>query len=283
MEQTENEKTLVVFFSSDSKFKLPESSILLPVSLNRNGLSEIINSILNVTKQFDFIIEGKFLKSSLKQYLEQNSLSLENTTRIEVVESEQAPELQQSLEQDDWISVLRINQNGLILSGSFDSMVTITDIHGTQKATLKNSRFAIKSASWLTSDMLVVGDNQSNITGYSLKNDELNKCFTAVGHVGSIDSIASHNDLFASGSFDKSIKLFNYKNELNEAVSRKTTKKQKVEKSILNPTSTLIGHNDVVSGLEFHNNQLYSCSWDHSIRIWDLETLANLKTLVKIY
>ena len=280
-----NEKTLVVFYSLDDKFKLPEASILLPVSLKPAGLSEIINSILSTSKNFDFIIDGKFLKSSIHQYLEQNSLSAENTTRIQVVESQEPPQLQQSLEQDDWISTIKINPTtGDILVGSFDSFVKVFSLDGDLKCSISNSRFSIKSAIWLNQNMMAVGDAQCNIAGYRIQNQELQSCFSAVGHNGSIEAMESFENFLVTGSYDKSIKLWDITAEKEAFVPKKSAKKQKMnEASILRTTSTLSGHNDVVSGLKYDHSskQLFSISWDHSIRIWDLETSTNTKTLVK--
>jgi ribosome biogenesis protein YTM1 len=74
MEET---KALVVFYSNDGKYSIPEAPIMIPATLKRTGMSEIVNSILELEKkvEFEFIIEGKFLKSSLQHYLDANSLS----------------------------------------------------------------------------------------------------------------------------------------------------------------------------------------------------------------
>ena len=291
----EAEKTLVVFYSKNENLKFPEASILLPIQLNPESLNELVNSILiptkspstgntlsnsATTKRFHFIIDNKFLKSSLGHYLEQNSLSTENTIKIQVVEAQSQPELQQQLEQDDWISTLSI-KGDLILQGSYDSCVKILSTTGREILSKKNSKHSIKSTTWAGDDLVVVGDLQSNICGYSVGNS-LQKVFSCVGHSGSVESMTFGSHLI-TGSHDKSIILWDIENDKLNTLKTSRGKKQKLSDSmILTPSSTLLGHNDLVSGLAINNNTLYSCSWDHSIRVWDLETSTNVKTMVTL-
>jgi ribosome biogenesis protein YTM1 len=72
-----DEKALISFFTRQKKYEISDSSILIPVNLKRRGLSEIINQLLNLNPkiEFDFILDGKFLKNTIKHYLDNNSLS----------------------------------------------------------------------------------------------------------------------------------------------------------------------------------------------------------------
>src|SRR5690606_28414049 len=50
--------------------------------------------------------------------------------------------------------------------------------------------------------------------------------------------------------------------------------------SMIRPSVTLLGHHDVVTRVEWlDDNTLVSSSMDHSLRIWDVESGANIRTL----
>lgn len=80
---------------------------------------------------YDFIIDGRFLRTSLKLYLERNQISPENEIVIEYVESSRAPEPLPSVDQPDWISSIdsfRTSKGrSLLLSGCYDALIRLWD------------------------------------------------------------------------------------------------------------------------------------------------------------
>lgn len=48
--------------------------------------------------------------------------------------------------------------------------------------------------------------------------------------------------------------------------------------------ATFQGHTQVVGALDWaERDTIYSASWDHSLRIWDVETAVNTQTLVSLF
>lgn len=48
--------------------------------------------------------------------------------------------------------------------------------------------------------------------------------------------------------------------------------------------ATFQGHTQVVGALDWaERDTIYSASWDHSLRIWDVETTVNTQTLVSLF
>jgi ribosome biogenesis protein YTM1 len=93
----------------------------------------------------------------------------------------------------------------------------------------------------------------------------------------------------ASASWDKSIRLWNSSrdNEHSKATLSKKNKKQKLQTAVINSeTGSLEGHTGSVSSVSFDNESshiLYSGSWDHSVRVWDINTMENTHTMVLVF
>ncbi|WP_161967763.1 WD40 repeat domain-containing protein [Fimbriiglobus ruber] len=85
--------------------------------------------------------------------------------------------------------------------------------------------------------------------------------FMVGGHQERVNCVAvSKNDRLASGSWDKTIKLWD---------ARSGT-----------PGATLEGHHGAIFGLDFSSDgrRLASASWDHTAKVWDCETGRDLLT-----
>jgi WD40 repeat protein len=70
-------------------------------------------------------------------------------------------------------------------------------------------------------------------------------------------------------------------------VQKSKGKKQRVQETLIKDEKfSLEGSTGAVSGIKFDpesSNTLYSTSWDHSVRIWDLEEQTNVHTMVPCY
>ena len=103
------------------------------------------------------------------------------------------------------------------------------------------------------------------------------------GHERSIETIAACREsaMFASGSWDNTIKLWSGKlvgqSDAETGEEGSQAKKSKGGGVTRTPLQTLGGHKEAVSGLSWLNKtELASASWDHTIKIWDME-LGGLK------
>jgi ribosome biogenesis protein YTM1 len=124
----------------------------------------------------------------------------------------------------------------------------------------------------------------------SLEHNKYTSLYECIGHKDSIESIAVNPSCseFASGSWDSSIMLWTMEipedSDDDEHIKiqtstkrRKVNKKEKIRTKY--PIATMDGHIGAVSSVTFDskdNNKLYSGGWDHSIRIWDVESRTNI-------
>lgn len=69
-------KIEVKFSSHKDEFSAANVSLLVPTSLDRKGLSLVINHLLDSEIEFDFILNDKFLSGSIKTYIESNGISI---------------------------------------------------------------------------------------------------------------------------------------------------------------------------------------------------------------
>jgi ribosome biogenesis protein YTM1 len=261
---------LCSFKSRSPEYAVPETPILVPTSLKRFGLSEIINTLLGAEKiPFDFLIQNQILKTSLESYLISSNLSREVTLEIEYIQSILPPKLHSVIKQDDWISCISSN-NDLYVYGSYDGQARIIDSKGSLLYTLKGHSRPIKSVIF-HQNYCITGGQDSRIIVHNFKNDQIE--FQGAGN-GSIESLVDLGDRFAAGDSSGKIQVFDSCKDLQPRAKR-----VKLEKLVKKCIMELSEHSGIVSGLEYSDQKLFSCGFDHSLRLWDLETASNISCL----
>lgn len=258
--------------------------ILVPTHLKRYGLSEIVNHLIGTQKQFNFIINKKFLTTSLNQFLIANNLSNENTLDLEVVDLSEPPQSTSSIPQDDWISCIKIDgRSQLIATGSFDSHFRIFNKSQTLLSSFKFEK-AVKAIQW-SNELILVAAGESITALKQVGDDQVEKVYFTEGHEDTVTDVAISKDgsHFASSSWDKTIRVWSSETTdvVQKSFKKKAAKRSKIEET--EPTKqnhdTLEGHSGAVHCVLFRgNDQIISGSADHSVRLWNAETLDNLMT-----
>lgn len=261
--------------------------------------------------EFDFIMEGKyFLKNkSIQEYIDAQQLSTENVLKIEFFEATRPPRHSAVLEQDDWISAIKIGSE-FVLTGSYDGMGRIWTKTGDCVASMPcfsstenaGSSF-VKSVNWISSKStcLLAGHSQS-IFAYGIKSNQSGvECeldFECVGHSGTVEALALNKSetLLASGSWDQTVSIWTTSND-DETVTvaeddaapkkkskhAKTSSRHATQKRIKSAKTALHGHSGAVKCLTFdegsQQSRLFSGGMDHSIRQWDLERESSVHML----
>ncbi|RHZ75295.1 hypothetical protein Glove_216g77 [Diversispora epigaea] len=292
----ENVQIQVRFITQQRKYAVTDSVILVPISLRRYGLSEIINHLLGFEKPipFDFLIDNQFLRTSLSEYIQNANLSTENILTIKYVESLLPPTPLSTFQHYDWISSVKSHDQSLFLTGSYDNHVRIFNTSGECLKTFAGHQAPIKSVSWISvSDENVTflsASQDQTIRAWeaSLIDDKYLTLYECKGHKGNVESISLHpsHTKFASASWDSSILFWTtaIPEESEQEILEISSKRRKLndrETKVKTPIAKMHGHVGPVSSVAFDINdhgKMYSGGWDHSVRIWDIESTTNFNT-----
>ncbi|KAJ3097457.1 WD repeat-containing protein 12 [Phlyctochytrium planicorne] len=297
--ESSNEKQLQVRFRTRSpQYAVPDTAILIPTNLRRFGLSEVINHLLGTSENptpFDFIIDGKFLRTTLEKYIEDSGASAESILEIEYVESTLPPKPSNTLEHEDWVSdIAGPRICSYLATGCYDGYARIWSNDGRKVATIDGHEGPVKRVEWAQVDgswyLLTAGEDGRILgTEWDGTTRTTSSKFECVPHEGSADALGVNktSSLFATGSWDQSIRL--HQTSVDEAEEDEadfeqvsSTKRKRLNNKsvpVKKPIMTLNGHSGGVSSVLFSRhdeNELFSGSWDHSLRIWDV--IANKNT-----
>eukprot|EP00761_Pharyngomonas_kirbyi_P007031 gb/GECH01007040.1/.p1 GENE.gb/GECH01007040.1/~~gb/GECH01007040.1/.p1 ORF type:complete len:464 (+),score=94.45 gb/GECH01007040.1/:1-1392(+) len=305
---SEDTKTISVnFFTKDPALKNPsvENTFNVPITLTRFGLSEIVNHLLGNEKPtpFDFLIDGIFLRSNLENFLDKQNLSHERVVSIEYVEAQPAPKEVKSIPHDDWINSVSVVNKRIssqeqnpqetdqqyVVTGCFDGLCRVIDMESFEIKSMAKHPTAVKKVATVSSSfsndnpvitvLTSCKDEFGRVWKYDENKEHMKLDSFLSGHESTVQTIESNptGSLAVTGSWDNNIKIWDTSG--NDQASK--SKRRRLNKdadddsddvSHQEAIGTLQGHQSVVSALAFGKapNILYSASWDHSIRLWDI-------------
>ncbi|XP_058778832.1 ribosome biogenesis protein WDR12 homolog [Vicia villosa] len=282
-------------------YKVPNSAIAIPSDLTRFGLSSLVNALLQsihddyVTEPFDFLIDGEFVRMSLEEFLLAKGISAERIleieyTRVVAPRKEEDPSLH-----DDWVSAVDGSSSRFILTGCYDGFGRVWKGPGVCTHILEGHSDGVTSVSVFNPEgvetvTLATASKDRTLRLWKINTEEATNNPVRVraykilrGHKSSVQSVAAqtNGEMVCSGSWDCTINLWriNDNNAENDLVSKKRKVEGRVEDSQLEGEAftTLVGHTQCVSSVIWPQREsIYSASWDHSIRKWDVETSKNL-------
>ncbi|XP_030846583.1 ribosome biogenesis protein WDR12 [Strongylocentrotus purpuratus] len=290
------------FFTKQKRFVVGNTPFSVPANVGVTELSSLINKLLNEDKaeedienvEFDFLIEGEFLRVPLASHFEVTQTSTEAVVDIEYVVKQTAPEPVGSILHDDWVSCIH-NDGDRILTGCYDNGVRLWGRNGDNIATLQYHTDPVKCVCWIKSgdpvSLLVSGSHDQTLIIWEWnerekKSQPLHVC---KGHAMSVDAVAvdQSQTRICSGSFDKMLKVWSAVPSSGEEEPPEIQEQQKkrVRRDdstpiIRTPISTLDGHKEAVSSVIWTGkDEVCSASWDHTIQMWDVAQGSNKSNL----
>jgi ribosome biogenesis protein YTM1 len=159
------EQVQVRFFTKQKQYAVTDAPTLVPVSLKRYGLSEIVNHLLGTSDAptpFEFFIQGNVLRTSLGDYLKQAGLSTEHVLELEYAATVRPPTQLGSIPHDDWIGAVDMQQ-GAIVSGCYDGVVRVFNHSAELQRTLSDHEGPVTTVVMTPASRLFSGSHDQTI------------------------------------------------------------------------------------------------------------------------
>jgi ribosome biogenesis protein YTM1 len=272
-----------------------DAPILVPTSLKRYGLSEVVNHLLGQQDEpvpFSFLINGELLSTSVQEYLTKRGLSSETILEVEYIRSILPPSFLASYPHDDWISGVAL-QGADIVTGSYDSLVRVWDQSQQCKATGVGHTNAVKSVAYagsLTGDRpnLATASMDRTLRLWQLQESgDALKCTAELrGHVASVESCDLHDTTLVSGSADGVLGLWDTSDSLGQPYVATHQNKRKRQRGtgvgVLSSRQFKQIHSQPISQVMLNPQDVslvYSASWDKALTATDLTTMLPLTTI----
>ncbi|KAH7869958.1 WD40-repeat-containing domain protein [Lentinula edodes] len=300
-----------VVFTTQTPYPLPSQKYMIPTSWKRFHLSQLINKALALVKPipFDFLVKGELLKTSLGGWCTENNIGEEETLEVEYIESVMPPQKMSDIPHDDWVSSVSCQMAGYFYTASYDGHVRLFDY--SQKPVLSAPAHSapITSLCLIPESKSIIGDEDKSshliatsshdlcaqITRISLPSDSTSKSESkAIArlylHTAPVSSIASNSTgtHLLTSSWDTLIGVWDTTVPTSDEVpeplinERERKKRRKLNGGTTEstfkrkaPTMVLKSHTARVSRVVFGNpgseSTVYSCGFDSTVRLWDVE------------
>lgn len=313
------------------QFSVGDTAIELNNNVDKDELNNIVKTLIKQLDNkedsdysklenifFDFIVCGKFLHLSVEKHLEAYADEIdtqevlnEKQIDIEYVLALESPKPLDAVPHDDWVSCVDANPTHIV-TGSYDNsirifsvldrknLVTLKDAHSKPLADVRwvknpNAKNGTKGS---FSELFFVScghDEVCLLWRFSPKRNICEVILKFQGHNRSVNCVDSLDDLIATGSYDKSLRLWstNISDDVDEtdeedsSTTARQTRSNKKTKTKANESAstskqtkkaimTLTGHQESITGVRWITspsefNSLATCSLDGSIFIWDIE------------
>uniref|UniRef100_A0A1B0ADY2 Uncharacterized protein n=1 Tax=Glossina pallidipes TaxID=7398 RepID=A0A1B0ADY2_GLOPL len=124
------------------------------------GCSTFVNTLLEQSLsgdhktpiEFDFLVFGiQYLRGRLCDHLREKSISFEDAIEIEYLERFPAPEPQDCLLHDDWVSAVEANDKW-ILTACYDNTINLWTNKGAHILTIPGHTMPVKAVTWVSLD-----------------------------------------------------------------------------------------------------------------------------------
>lgn len=301
----------VHFVTRDERWSIPSTAYNINGKWTCSELNSLLKSIINENTQnndlvngleFIFLIDGKLIQDSLEEFIDYEKINGENEIQVEYALRETAPKAFTSLLHDDWVSSLDVDHNWII-SGCYDNTLHIWSLgpEAHHMIAIPAHAAPVKAVKWIPSrhnagesnvdEHLFVStshDETAIIWKWNSSNNQVEYKYVCVGHSRSVDCVDINNDLIATGSYDRMLKIWSMSDENKDMDNEPSTSKEKKfkgsdgqqkENKNKAPLMTMSAHTEAITGCvwitdshsENETAEVATCSLDNTIRTWDIE------------
>lgn len=269
------------FTTKDEELAVSPDPIIVPTSLKRYGLSEVVNHLLETGENpipLDFLVNGELLRTSLVDFLTARNASFESILQIEYIRSILPPQFAASFPHDDWVSSVSLTDEHM-LSGSYDGIARIWTHSGNTVAQVMAHNI-VKDTKWISESSLASAGMDAGIKIWEWTGGKkIRPSMTLTGHEASVEKIAVHlqsHRLLSAGA-DGILGVWNIDPSDDTQTQRQEAPRKRVKSSVPSrgPLELLRGHLGSVRDVCFASatpTAAYTVGLDSTIRTWDLVT-----------
>ncbi|XP_066143173.1 ribosome biogenesis protein WDR12 homolog [Euwallacea fornicatus] len=287
MDKSDESQLQIRLITKQHIYAVPDVPLTVPANVQAKALNEVLNQLLQENSQeffkpkdFDFLVVGQLIRTPLIEHLQEKNVSTETTVDVEYIERTPAPEPQETILHDDWVSSIQSNDKW-ILTGCYDKSVSIWTHHGKAVISIKEHSEIVKGVTWIDSTdpskgfISVSHDQTGIIWDWDMATNIITPKISLRGHERGIDSVGvSPNCLrVATGGWDTNLKIWSSSLD-SEDSGEPSSKKLRGNSSnvIRTPVHTLKGHKESISSTNWvDNHTVCTASMDHTIKFWDCE------------
>ncbi|XP_074595518.1 ribosome biogenesis protein WDR12 homolog [Brevipalpus obovatus] len=248
------------FRTKDQRISIPDDVYQLDGSFGPRELFSIVKKVVSEPScelledgNLSFLINGKLLRTKLKEHFEleqeeqlERPLDLEKVLEIEYFISQISPKPLNSFSSDDWISCVHVNQT-VIINGCYDGKINIWSLDDCQHLLgIKAHSSAIKDVQWIPSESMkpIFGDTIHKNDQFfascsydetcciwrwnpikSRTEDSVERLYVCKGHKRSVDCVDIMDDLLATGSYDRMLKIWSLSDQSKDIKSNRNERK----------------------------------------------------------
>lgn len=276
---------------------LSSDAIAVPASIGRKGLSAVVNHLLEREDiPFEFIVgkSTKLLRTGVEKEARKLGLSLEEAIPITYFPSTDAPQAMGESERlPDWISSMDAIDQTLV-TGCYDGSLYLFETKNKKSSSSLLPIQQTKAHDGPVKCVSIGKDNENQVWIASGSMDHSLKLFKDLneyaqcheGHSSSIGAVDIHGSgqRLASGDWDGNVCLWDF-SDITEQPIKKSKGGSQLQ--LLSPIR-FQAHGGKVSGISWGNfekarneapENLFTASWDHSIKLWDVGRQDCLTTL----
>ena len=215
-----------------------------------------------------------------------NLLAIKETVlTLHYIPALQKPETENELDHPDWVGAVSGGVDGYLSTGCYDGNIRLYNTTGKCLATQFGHKQAVKALAMAKTDdgvfHIASGGKDQNVRMWQVDFVDGDTALSPVGicegHRGGVEDLAIHRQThkLASASWDGTIQVWDLPgNKLLGSGDGRVAKRQRTAASPdepQKPTLALTDHTQCVSCVRWvSSSTLCSGSWDHSVKIWDV-------------
>jgi len=308
---TDTHKVRISLVSLDPSYEVPSDDMAVPASIRTSGLNKLVNYLISGESEdeneddeesgessstvFDFMINNRFLRTTLSGYIRANNISAEALVTVHFLPKLTKPDEEKNETEvlPDWVAALAFtNVNALptLFSACYDGSVRMhntSDLSVT--AALPAHTGPIKTlAAHPSASYVATGGHDQSVQIHSYSAKELSSIASTERHTNSVTALAfrpGQDLVLATGDFDGTLSLFKVNVDGSTApttTSNGSKKRKNADVATVSAKFEINLHPSAISALAFSSvssNMLFTASHDYSVRTFDVERSDPVSTL----